>query len=221
MERIETLVYTAASGAEGTETTLYLTGPTEFLCAEVAKQLKDDAVWTTFFGDNIDAYKRMDYGIRSLPALRIYNNTYQKQFESWFVEGELTCDLIFPANIRRTETQQLPDSMTAALLQQFRRPTFFASMCDKVPGLNELGKRFEVDKSLAFEWQDELIPLTQITLNFRIDLRKWDEYLESDYRTKDDPFVRTLEDLQEIVTTIQGMEFGDINVEIDADQEIT
>lgn len=219
MQRIDSIVYQTAATSEGQETTLFLTGPAEFLCHEIAEHLKADPVWAVVFADNIDAYKRMDYSVRSLPALRVYNNTYTKEFESWFLNGEIVCDLIFPANIRRRETQQLPDSLTAALMQQFRRPTFFEAMCEKVPGLNELGKRFDVDKSLAFEWQDEIIPLTQMTVNFRIDLRQWDNYLEFDNRTKADPFIRTLDDLERMVTSIRVSE--DEDIEIDVDQDLT
>lgn len=219
MQRIDSIVYQPAATAEGQETTLFLTGPAEFLCYEIAEHLKADPVWAVVFADNIDSYKRMDYSIRSLPALRVYNNTYTKEFESWFLNGEIICDLIFPANIRRRETQQLPDSLTAALMQQFRRPTFFEAMCEKVPGLNELGKRFDVDKSLAFEWEDEIIPLTQMTVNFRIDLRQWDNYLEFDNRTKADPFIRTLDDLERMVTSIRVNE--DEGIEIDVDQDLT
>jgi hypothetical protein len=38
-----------------------------------------------------------------------------------------------------------------------------------------------------------------------VDLREWDEFLEWDARTKDDPFVRTLEDLEGISTVIQAL----------------
>lgn len=223
-ERIDNIEYQNAefpSTVEGRETTLFLTGPAEFLCATIVKKLLEEKVWRKIFGEFIDPYKRMDYGHRNFPAMRVYNNSYNKQTESWFVEGEITCDVIFPANIRRKETEQLPDTITAALMQQFRRPTFFEDMCKLVPGLNELGKRFDVDKSLAFEWGENLVPLTQVTLNFRIDLRKWDDYLESDNRTKDQPFERTLGDLEQIFSTIQGLrDDEEVDVTIEADQVI-
>ena len=221
IDRIEYQTPANPSTIEGIETTLYLTGPTEFLCKKVAEALLAVPVWVKLFGDFIDPYKRMDYPMRALPAMRIYNNTYDKQFESWFVDGDLICDLIFPANIRRTENQQIPDSITAALMQQFRSPTFFQGLCAVTPGLNELGKRFSADKSLAFEWGEDLVPLTQVSLNFRIDLRQWDNYLESDNRTKDLPFERTLGNLDQIVTTIQGLRDDDtVETTIGSDQNV-
>lgn len=225
-ERIDNLQYEKpelSSTREEQVTNLYITGPVEFLCKNIADALKEEEVWKLLFGEYVDPYKRMDYPIRGVPALRIYNNQYLKAFESWFVEGDIIADIIFPASLRRTELQQIPQTVSSALLQQFRRPTFFENLCAKVPGLNELGKRFDVDKGLAFETDksEELLPLTQITLNFRLDLRQWDAYLESDNRTKDDPFVRTLADLKKIVSTIQGLDDDDeVKVEIESSQRI-
>lgn len=221
MERIDDLAYHAATTPEGQESNLFLTGPAEFLCAQIAKNLILDPVWLKIYGPNIDPYKRMDYQIRNLPALRIYNNGYSKDYESWFVNGDIVLDSIFPANIRRRELQQLPDTISAALLQQFRRPGFFVAINQAVPGLNELGKRVTVDKNLAFEWENDLVPLTQITLNFRVDLREWDLYLETDYRTLDDPFTRPLGDLKSIFTTIQALrEEGEVEVTLESEQTI-
>lgn len=216
----------------------FLDGPGEYLVKTIAQKIVLVPQFSTVFGDFIDSYMRMDYGIRNLPALRIYNKTFTKEFESWFINGEILMDCIWPANIRREETQQLPDMISAALLQQFRRITFMGDVETAtqdedaalegyktigVPGLNELGKRFSVDKSLGFETSDNhVVPLTQITLNFRIDLRQWDEYLEENDRTVDDPFDITLGDLQQVVTNIQGLRDDDsVSVEVGIDQTIT
>lgn len=224
MERIDELVYQAPAEShtrEGEETTLFLTGPAEFLCKQIAAHLRADEVWSKLFGDFIDPYKRMDYSMRNLPAIRIYNNGFKKDYESWFINGMVTLDLIFPASIRRMQTEQIPDTLCAAILQQFRRPTFFGSLCQKVPGLNELGKTVDCDKALAFEFEDELVPLIQILVNFRIDLREWDDYLESDYRTTDDPFSRPLGDLTTLVTTMAALrDDGSTELEIQSEQFI-
>jgi hypothetical protein len=91
-------------------------------------------------------------------------------------------------------------------LQQFRRATFFANVGLVVPGLNELGKTFSVSKNLEFVYNSEYCPALQMTVNFRIDIRAWDDYLESQYLTKDDPFEATLGDLELIAATIKGLE---------------
>lgn len=201
----------------------FLDGPTEYLVKTVVRELKKYKVWTSLFGDFMDPYKRMDYSMRNFPAMRIYNDGYIKPHESWFIDGDLTVDLIWPPGIRRTELQQIPDTVAAAVVQQFRRPSFFDAVefainTDEnaveddgfrtvgVPGLNELGKRVTVDKSLAYDLgNDQYAPLTQLEVNFRVDLREWDDYLEEQNRTKDEPFVQTLGDLERIAGRIVGV----------------
>lgn len=199
----------------------FLDGPTEFLVKTCAAEIAKVPQFKLIFGEFIDPYRRMDYPVRGLPAVRLYNNVFVKESEDWFITGDIICDIIFPASLRRIQTQQLQDTISAALLQQFRRPKFFDACCATVPGLNELGKVFSVDKSRGFSWNDDLVPLTQITVNFRLDLREWDLYLEAQDRTKDDPFERTLGDLGEIITTIQALrEDGEVDLTITTDQQV-
>lgn len=194
-----------------TNRSIFYNGPAEFLAKSVAERIRLVSQFSAIFGSTpldsgyIDSYPRMDYAIRNLPALRIYDKGYLKQFESWFIDGDLYLDVIFPPNIRRNETQNLQDVISSALLQQFRRVTFFNEVSNLVPGLNELGKTFSVDKTLGFQIGSDIVPLTQIKANFRIDLRQWDKYLESTCRTKDEPFEETLEILERIVTTINAL----------------
>jgi hypothetical protein len=223
VERIDKLKYSdvdEASRRERRETNLYATGPAEFLTAEIAYQISQVEVFKELFGESIDGTKRMDYSYRNLPALRIYNDRFVKTYESWFVEGDVLADVIFPPSIRRADLSQIPSTVSNALLQQFRRTAFFNALDERIPGLNQLGREFDVDKSLAFQFGDDLVPLTQIRLNFKLDLREWDDYLVDDNRTVDDPFERTLGDLREIITTIQGLEDDDdINVTFTSEQD--
>lgn len=184
----------------------WLNGPGQYLVETVAAQLALEPTFRIIFGEFIDGYMRQDYGMRNLPALRIYNDDGEKTAESWFIDGTVTIDAIFPASIRRKETQSLPAMTIAAIMQQFRRPTFFATIGKAVPGLNRLGRTVKYDSSMAFKIGDDLCPLTQLKLDFRIDLRQWDRFLESDNRTKDDPFIRTLEDLRRIVVKTQAQD---------------
>lgn len=201
--------------------TLFYNGPAEFLVRQVCDELKNVEQWERLFGDRIDPYQRMDYGIRELPALRIYNLESFKEFDSWFITGDLNADIIWPASLRRNELQQIPDTVSAALLQQFRRPQFFSTLCGLVPGLNELGKSFRTNKSMGFEWGEDVVPLTQININFRIDLRQWDLYLEETNRTKDSPFEEVLASLDRIVTVIEGLrDNGDTELNVPLDQDV-
>ncbi len=187
------------------ETNPFYNGPGEFLCAAVAKALSEEPHWKCVFGDSIDAYKRMDYSIRELPAMRIYINGDTREFQSWFITGDIKMDMILPASVRRNELQQVQDTLTAAMNQQFRRGDFFDAVEKSVPGLNELGKRVTTDKSLGFEFDADIVPLTQLTLNFRLDLREWDKYLESTSRELNSPFEPSFGDLKSISTVIQAM----------------
>jgi hypothetical protein len=201
--------------------TLFLSGPAEFLAARVAANIALVPQFLAVFGSRIDPYTRHDYGARELPALRVYNEQYVKQFESWFIEGEICLDVILPPSTHRSLQQAYSDTITAALCQQFRRPTFFDTLCSEVPGLNELGKTFSADKSLAFQSGTNVVPLTQIRANFRLDLRAWDAYLETDSRTKDEPFGRTLLDLEVLHTQIQGLLDDDaLEVQVNSTQTI-
>lgn len=223
MERIEKLKYETENTGAKVKNDPYFNGPAEFLVQEIVRQLRSVPQWAKIFSDCIEPYKRMDFSMRQLPALRIYNDIANKEQESWYVEGDIKADIILPAVLRRNELQQVQDTLSMALLQQFRRPTFFTTLMDLVPGLNELGKRFSVDKSLGFEMEEQMVPLTQIVINFRIQLETWDDYLESTDRTKDSPFEAVLGSLDRIVTTIDGLKDDNetTEVQIGIDQKTT
>lgn len=200
---------------------LYIDNPAEFLVIRIVERLREVPQFSAVFGDNLDGYERMDYSMRSLPALRVYNLNYSKDAESWFVTGEIIMDVIFPADLRRRELQQYADTISGALIQQFRRTQFFTALCSDVPGLNELGKTVRVDKSGQFNYEDQYAPVTQLVLNFRLDLRVWDEYLVETLRTVDDPFEVTLGNLDLIAARIRGLnDQAEVEVEVRQDVEV-
>ena len=225
-ERIDNLFYelpSRSSTREPLETNLFLTQPGEFLVETVASQLRSTSVWAELFSaEAIESYDRMDFSMRDLPAMRIYVDEYVKNAETWYENGDVLIDMIWPASIRRNDLTRLPSTVAGAMIQQLRSDTFFEAIAAKVPGLNELGKIVRANFNLVFKYENDLFPLTRLTVNYRILLAEWDEYAESDYRTKDEPFARTLEDLKRIVTTIKGLEEidpDDSEVEIQIDQE--
>ncbi len=185
----------------------FIDGPAQYLCKSIARLFEDTPEFKYIFGDFIEAYQRSDFPIRNLPALRIYNLAYVKDSESWFINGDIILDVIWPANVRRVEEQSLQDLICSAIVQQFRNMDFFVAVNELIPGLNELGKVVSVNKALGYQWETEdspVVPLTQITVNFRIDLRIWDNYLVETDRTKESPFNRILKNLKTIQTTIQA-----------------
>lgn len=217
-ERIEKL---ARKFEELSPTDPFLDGPGDFLVKSIAFELRKVPQFALLFGEFIDPYKRLDYPDFELPCLRVYNNSYGKTSESGWIEGAIQVDVIMPASIRRDELQIIQDRLSSALLQQFRRPAFFDTIEKAVPGLNQLGRTFDVDKELGFQWGDDVVPMTQITLNFRLDLRKWDDYLEASDRTKDDPFERTLGELTRLTGLIQGLnEAADPQISLGVDQNL-
>lgn len=181
----------------------FIDGPADTLVKATAQSIAKVKQFKLIFGENIDVYERVDYNIRQLPALRIYNHEYTKEQESHYIRGELLMDIIWPPSLRRAELQRFQDVLSSALLQQLRRPNYFKDLVAAVPGLNEHGKVFTVNKALGMRWEEDYVPLTEIRVNFRIDLKVWDAYLESTGREKTDPFDVTLKDLELIAAQIQ------------------
>jgi len=214
-ERIDKVINEKDSQNVDFKTNLFYNGPVEFLVKRIAIKLKSIDVFKQLFADEITGYMRMDFSIRSLPAIRVYNGTYDKLHESHYIEGQIKLDIIFPPNLRRDEVQQMQDTVSGAIVQQFRRPLFFLDMCEEVPGLNELGKTINVNKEMGFMVDEQEAPLTQIILNFRLDLKVWDDYLEKTDRTKDTPFEESIGDLKKIIGTIQGLREDNATVEVD------
>lgn len=180
----------------------FIDGPTEALVKAVALSIASTPEWRYIFKDNIDVYKRDDYSFRQLPALRVYNERYRKEQESHYINGEIVLDILLPADIRRSELQSFQDTLSSAMMQQFRRPNYFSTLVAQVPGLNELGKVFDVDKTLGLMVAEGACPLTEMKPNFRIDLKVWDDYLERTGRTKEDPFNVTLANLVTVASEI-------------------
>lgn len=198
----------------------FIDSPGDFLAKHAMAEIMKESAFKKIFKDAVEAYERQDFGFNSLPAMRIYNLNMNKVQESHYIVGQLNVDVIFPASIARSEMQYMQDLVSGALLQQFRRPAFFAAMRTVVPGLNELGKEFSIDKSMGMVVRQDVCPLTQIQANFRIDLKEWDAYLERECRTKDDPFRKTLETLDLVASTIEGMADNLTTVEVTVPSEI-
>jgi hypothetical protein len=200
----------------------WLDGPGQYIVSAITEELLCEPTFQYVFGEFIDGYQREDYGMRNLPALRCYSLTGKKTSEDWFFDGEITIDALYPPRIRRKDLMAVPAMVTSALIQQFRRmtpeprtlaalgttgnpPEFFDRVRAKVPGLNRLGREVGYDHSLALKIADDLCPVSQHKLDYRVDLRQWDAYLEQTNRTKQDPFEATLTDLRSVLGSIQGL----------------
>jgi len=180
--------------------------PGDRITASIVEELLAEPVMAKIFGDRILPFKKMDFSARDFPALRVYSPTGNKVAETWYLNGDVRAEVIFPASLRHNENQKFPDLVTSALLALFRAQPFFERVRAKVPGLNQLGWSFSYDKDLGFIARDaeDINPLTQITLNYRVNLNEWDEYLESDDRTPERPFEKTLGDLEKMYIELQA-----------------
>lgn len=199
----------------------FIDGPADALVKSVAMGIALVPEFRYIFRDNIDVYERFDYSMRQLPALRVYNLAYRKEHESHYILGDLNIDILLPVEIRRAEQQQFQDVLSSAFVQQFRRPSFLQELLRTIPGLNELGKVFEVNKELGMVWDEGILPMTKMKPNFRIDLKQWDSYLEEQGRTFDDPFNVTLGELKKIVgQIIPSLDDGTYDLTAQVDLEV-
>lgn len=206
----------------------FISSPGDLLASTVATLIAEVPQFQKIFGSgsgrNIDGYLRGDYGIRNLPALRIYQmEPYTMVADNWFITGQLELDVILPPSLRREDLHIVSDVITGAILQQFRRTSFFQAVRAVVPGLNWLGQSITVSKNRAFMLnEDTEIPMAVLTSDFRFDLREWDLYLESDDRTVDDPFDRTLANLETIAAFIQAQNDNgtDAGVDFESDSSV-
>ncbi len=180
----------------------FIDGPTEALVKRVVANIIKVPEFKYIFGTSFDTYERFDYAYPQLPALRVYCLGFRKEADNGYITGMLNVDILYPANIRREETQYFQDVLCAALVQQFRRQNFFQTLVQEVPGLNQLGFTIDVNKEMGMVWEDDILPMTKTLPNFRIDLKRWDDYLESTGRTTNDPFNVTLKNLKTIFARI-------------------
>lgn len=185
----------------------WLLQPGDKIVASMVTELRKEPVFAAIFGESIEPYMRADFGVRDLPALRVFDPSGKKDAETWFSDGFIRAEVIFPPAIRREQLQAYPSVVRSALMAQFRREPFFAAVRAAVPGLNRLGWSFSWDNTLGFIPRDteNVCPMLQITLDWRVDLAEWDRYLESDDRTVDEPFKKTLGDLERIIATANAL----------------
>lgn len=223
----------------------FLTGPTEDLVAKTLIQLSKIKPFTDLFGhykkdtagnkstDNQRwaDYQRMDWSVRQLPAINVFeSDTESKQSDQAFMDGSIQIQVFWPPNMRRSDLARVPSAFKGAL-QNFFSSKYVMDMLDeiyyvqrdcKVSGLNEYGKVLNWSPNVEGLVESELVPVTILSVKYRIDLRAWYRALEFDDRTKDDPFTRSLEDLSQIFGEYDGTINQDAEqIEIVVPQNIT
>lgn len=163
-------------------------------------------------------YARHDWSIRQLPAIAIYEaEAEDKISRNAYINGTLQIQVCWPASFRRSDLSRIPTAFKGALVNFFESK-LVTSMLDeiywhqrpeKIPGLNELGKVINWSPNTEGLVESDFVPVTLVSVKYRLDLRSWYRYLEFDDRTIDQPFDRTLADLTQIGGEYDGVPAAD------------
>lgn len=230
---------------------LFLEGPSQYLVPRLLAQLAKVPQMVKVFGpykgtskepDTANqrwaSYQRFDWSLRQLPAISIYESDVEtKQAENGYMPGSVRLMVCWPASFRRPDLARIPKAFHSAMVNFFGSDLAFQLLDSQanvdgsgvrlesvVPGLNEIGKEISDTKNVEGIVESEPVPVTMIDIKFRIDLRQWYRFLESDNRTKEMPFERTLADLEEVFGEYDGLpgtDTGDVQAIVEQDVIIT
>ena len=200
----------------------FLTGPGEDLVIKTIQQMASIPGFLTLFGPfdpNDDQqrwadYARADWSLRQLPAINVFEaEAEDKTSDQAWLNGTVSFQIFWPASFRRTDMRRVEVAFKGAM-ENFFSSKFVTKMLDelywiqrpmKVFGLNEYGKVLTWTPNTEGIVEDELVPVTIINARYRIDLRSWYRALEFMDRTKDSPFEQSLDNLNQIVGSYQGV----------------
>lgn len=216
----------------------FMSGPGEDLIPKLLSQMSKVSGFIKIFGpykpqSEIDDknqrwadYQRFDWSMRQLPAINCFESqTEIKESDQAFLNGSLTLQIFWPANFRRSDMRRVEVAFKGAL-ENFFSSKYVNSMLDelywiqrpeKVYGLNQLGKTLTWTPNTEGIVESELVPVTILDVQYRIDLRAWYRALEFMNRTKDEPFEETLDNLIVIGgldSVYQGTDNDEVIIEI-------
>lgn len=173
-------------------------------------------------------YDRRDWSIRQLPVINIFEaETEDKTSRNAWLHGTVNVQVYWPPNFRRSDLARVPMAFRGALLNFFESKfitgmldeLYFIQRPEKVPGLNEYGKVMTWSPNVEALIEDQLVPVSLVSVRYRIDLRAWYRAMEFDNRTTDLPFDRTLADLVQIGGEYDGV-LDDESVQVVVPDEI-
>lgn len=221
----------------------FLDSPGEFIVANTLLQLSKVPQYVELFGKYTplyDAdkhrvgvndlqrwtdYQRTDWSMRQLPAISVFeSNNESKQSSNGWLTGNISIQVYWPASQRRSDWSRVHEAFKGTILNFFESALvrdmldehFSIKREEKVAGLNEYGKEITWTPNVEGLVENQFVPVTVIDIRYRVDLRAWYRFLEEDYRTKDQPFERTLADLVEL----RGEILGTINKDVENPQII-
>jgi hypothetical protein len=193
---------------------LFLTGPGENLIPATLMQLSSVPGFIKLFGpytyiikddqQRWADYERFDWSIRQLPTINVFEASAEtKDSDQAFLKGMVNIQVFWPPNFRRGDSRRV-ESAFKGTLENFFNSMYVSQMLDeiyfisrpmKVFGLNEYGKTMTWTPNTMGIIDNEAVPVTSVSVNYRIDLRAWNRALVYMNRTKAQPFEDTLYDL--------------------------
>jgi hypothetical protein len=218
----------------------FISGPGEILVPRLIMAMAQIPQMQSLFGPVLDSqgqfglrwadYSRYDWSLRQLPAINVYESGAEnKEAEQGYMTGSVTLQIFWPANFRRSDLARIPRTFSAAITNFFASqyaiqlldPHPTVNVSTKVPGLNELGKNITWSPNVEGLVESELVPVTMVEVRYRVDLRAWYRFLDTDNRTKENPFARTLVDLAQVFGVYNGIQESPDNVQVEIPQHIT
>ena len=210
----------------------FLTGPGEDLALKTLYQLLKIPNFTKLFGSFSDVvtqqriadYPRFDWSLRQLPALNLFEaGDEAKDSDNAFLNGTITLQVFWPPNMRRPDFRRVEVAFKG-VIENFFASDYVRTMMDelyfierpeKVYGLNEYGKKMNWSPNTEGIIESEAVPVTNLTISYRIDLRAWYRALEYMNRTKAQPFLATLDDLVGLGNDLDSGYYGVYNNEVE------
>jgi hypothetical protein len=176
-------------------------------------------------------YSRHDWSLRQLPAISVYEAEPEtKQSSHGWLTGTIQIQAVWPASLRRTDNARVPRAFMSAMLSFFESwlarnmldEFYEIERAEKVPGLNELGKEMSWTPNVEGIVETELVPVTMISVRYRIDLRAFYRWLTNvDLREKGTPFEKTVAPLAVVGGEYDGVPETDAeDVQATVEQEV-
>ncbi len=162
-------------------------------------------------------YERGDWSMRQMPAIMVfdYGGESQTSLNGWLT-GTIRIVALWPAQLRRHDWAEVP-KIFKGMVQHFFHSKYCGALLDRIPGenletkvggLNELGKEISWIPNMAGMVAEERVPATILDIKYRIDLRRFYDYLEDLGYSQEEPFKQTVFPLEYVGATLQGTAGG-------------
>ena len=152
------------------------------LAPSTADYLKTVTDITTYFGDNILPYRRLDYSNRQMAALNIYIIRENFITGLWWLNGEIIIEICLPPLLVREEIPQHSEYAANLISLNLSALTYIQAIEPFNPGLVEIGTLMEwsyVDSTGLYSTQNVDAYIARLTMNFKINLLEYYENINT------------------------------------------